>query len=47
MAEDHVFKSWKLYNRKKKGIIFPDVDFVGVDHHHQQQIGKIEENEDE
>ena len=45
MAEDQVFKSLKNYNRKKKEIIFPDVDLAWVDQ--QQQINQIEEKKDE
>ena len=44
MAEDQEFKSLKIYNRKKKEIIPPDVDLAVVDH--QQQIEQIKENED-
>ena len=41
MAEEQEFKSIKLYNRKKKEIIPPDVELSGVDH--QQKIEQIEE----
>ena len=46
MAKEQVFKSLKIYNLKKKEIIFPGVNLAGVDHH-QQQIEKIEENKDD
>ena len=39
------FKSLKVYNKKKKEIIIPGVDFEGVDP--QQKIELIEEKYDE
>ena len=41
MAEEQGFKLLKIYNRKKKQIIFSGIDLAGVDD--QQQIEQIKE----